>query len=386
MTFCAAACRAESARHNLREAGCYFSASDGLLEMTIPTESDFVDCLEKIDAYPLDMTEYTDGNPCCGWEEARVGGILRADNNYTHFRLRNREACEAPLSFVHDELARRRKEIFDGVVMQWLLASSEYHRVYSKLFPNGFRVISDSEVSSLRAGFIEWAFERLCKAASMENGRHASSLSLHYLYERKRIFGWQNDSFRWVRGLVSAIREYHYSKSAELMLEMKKTYKERIIKAIEGIESLRSLASDDVVMRLMSNLYDGKDLLSQFKGSQGRVERVEKLVQCLSDMIEIEPDALYPISRLDGTARARVFVYRMAEVNWREFKSYKPAQIADLMYIEGFDVQIEQRTIERQCSNFKSMGRKYWNQIEGTKGGAAYMDRLHEWRRLLDKN
>ncbi|TPQ45799.1 hypothetical protein C2U71_11050 [Burkholderia ubonensis] len=170
------------------------------------------------------------------------------------------------------------------------------------------------------------------------------------------------------------------------MLHQKKTYKERITKAIEGIESLRSLAGDDVVSRVMGNLYDGKDLLTQFKGSHGRIERIDRLIQCLSDMIEIDPDALYPISRLDGTARARIFVYRMAEVNWREFHSHKPAQIADLMYIEGFDVQIEQRTIERQCSSFMSMGKKYWRQVEGTRGGAAYMERLAEWRRLLDKN
>ncbi|HEM7881371.1 TPA: hypothetical protein U2L31_007863 [Burkholderia contaminans] len=354
--------------------------------MAIPTESEFVECLKKIDAYPLDMSEYTVDNPCYGWESELVGGILRADNNFTHFRFRNRKACVAPLAFVHDELARRRKEIFDGVVMRWLLSSSEYNRVYSKLFPNGFKVVSDSEASSLREGFIDWAFERLCRVSSIENGKHAGSLSLHYLHERKRIFGWQNDSFRWIRGLVSAIMEYHYSKSAELMLDLKKTYKERIVRAIDGIENLRSLASDDVVVRLMGHMYDGKDLLSQFKGSKERVERIDKLVQCLNDMIEIDPDALYPISRLDGTARARVFVYRMAEVNWREFKSYKPAQIADLMYIEGFDIQIEQRTIERQCSNFMSMDRKYWKQVEGTRGGAAHMERLVEWRRLLDKN
>lgn len=354
--------------------------------MAIPTESEFIECLGKIDAYPLDMSEYTDENPCCGWEEARVGGILRADSNYKHFRLRDREACEGPLSFIHDELVRRRKEIFDGAVMQWLIASAEYCRVYYKLFPHGYRVVTGAEAVDLRASFIEWAFELLCRAASQEDGAGIRSVSSHYYYARKRVFGWRNTSFRWIRGLVSALKEYHYSNSAELMLHQKKTYKERITKAIEGVESLRSLAGDDVVSRLMGNLYDGKDLLTQFKGSQGRLERTDRLIQCLSDMIKIDPDALYPISRLDGTARARIFVYRMAEVNWREFQSHKPAQIADLMFIEGFDVQLEQRTIERQCSSLMSMGKKYWRQVKGTRGGAAYMERLAEWRQLLDKN
>lgn len=353
--------------------------------MAIPAESEFVRCLSKIDDYPLNVIGCTELNPCYGWEGSSADGFF-ADNNFNNFRSKNRSACEGPLLYVFDVLSEKRRDIFACEVMRWLLSSSEYNRVYSKLFPKGFRVVSESEFARCREDFVDWAFSRLCKAANADVEGRVRSVSAHYLYERDRIFRDQHDRFRWIRGLISAIHEYHYSKSAESMLDLKKTYKDRLIKAINGIESLRSLAGDEVVMKVMGNLYDGKDLLTQFKGSQGRRERIDKLIQCLSDMIEIDPDALYPISRLDGTARARVFVYRMAEVNWREFKSHKPAQIADLMNIEGFDVQIEQRTIERQCSSFMSMGKKYWRQVEGTRGGAAYMERLAEWRRLLDKN
>ncbi|AIO75326.1 hypothetical protein [Burkholderia multivorans] len=353
--------------------------------MAIPTESEFTRCLAKIDEYPLNVIGYSDRNPCCGWEAAIVDDYV-VDNNFKKFKSRNIKECEAPLIFVWDRLSERRRDIFDSEVMRWLLASPEYLRVYNKLFPKGFRVVPEGEIAILRQEFVSWAFERLCKAANWEAKTRTRSVPAYYISERNRIFEDQKDGFRWIRGIISAIMEYHYSNSAELMLEQKKTYKERIIKAIAGIDSLRSLAGDDVVARLMRNLYDGRDLLTQFKGSQGRLERMDNLRQCLSDMLEVDPDALYPISRLDGTARARIFVYRMAGVNWREFKSYKPAQIADLMYMEGFDVQIEQRTIERQCSNFMSMDRKYWTQVEGTRGGAAYMERLAEWRRLLDKN
>ncbi|MDT6993201.1 hypothetical protein [Burkholderia cenocepacia] len=353
--------------------------------MAIPSEHDFIDCLEKIDAYPIDPTEYADRFPGSGWDREVIEQSI-ADNNFRLFKARNKPACEPSLQMVFDELGRRSGLIFDTVVMKWLLSSSEYTRVYARLFPNGFQLRSSEELEKIRGEYVDWAFERMCRAANVEDGDGFVIPARHYLNVRRQVFGNFGNSFRWIRVLVSAIREYHYSKSAELMLDLKRTYRERIVRAIEGIENLRSLANDDVVVRLMSHLYDGKDLLTQFKGSQGRVERVEKLIQCLSDMIEIDPDALYPISRLDSTARARVFVYRMADINWREFKSYKPAQIADLMYIEGFDVQIEQRTIERQCSSFMSMGKKYWRQVEGTRGGAAYMERLAEWRRLLDKN
>ncbi|MBY4768941.1 hypothetical protein [Burkholderia ambifaria] len=353
--------------------------------MAIPTESRFVECLNKIDDYPLNVIGYTALNPCYGWEGSSADGFL-ADNNFNKFKSKDRDSCEAPLLYVFDVLSGRRRDIFDCEVMRWLLSSSEYNRVYSKLFPNGFKAVSESEFTRCREDFVDWAFGRLSQAANADMEGRVRSVSAYYLHERNRIFRDQHDRFRWIRGLISAIREYHYSKSAELMLDLKKTYKDRLIRAIDGIESLRSLAGDGVVMKVMGNLYDGKDLLAQFKGSQGRRDRIDKLIQCLSDMIEIDPDALYPISRLDGTARARVFIYRMAEVNWREFKSHKPAQIADLMNIEGFDVQIEQRTIERQCSNLMSMGRKYWRQVEGTRGGAAYMERIDEWRRLLDKN
>ncbi|MCA8203176.1 hypothetical protein LGM71_19170 [Burkholderia sp. AU33545] len=353
--------------------------------MAIPTEVEFIDCLGKIDGYPLSIDDYPDEEACRGWKEATVDGFF-ADRNFLNFKLRNRAACEESLSFVFDALSKKRREIFDGAVMRWLTASTEYSSVYAKLFPNGFKVRSEDEVVSIRNNFIELSYERLCKAANTKSARELRMSPAEYLHERRRLFRHQSESFRWIRGLVSAIREYHFSNVAELMVDRRRSYDVRILKAIEAVEVLRSIANDDVAMRVVGVLYDGRNPLRQFKAGDANEERIEKLIECFRDMSKVDADTLYPISRLDGTARARVFVYRMAEENWREFQSSKPGQIADLMYLEGFDVQLDQRTIERQCKNFDSMERKYWTQVRATRGGAAYMERLQRWRQLSKKN
>ncbi|WP_175812962.1 hypothetical protein [Burkholderia contaminans] len=349
--------------------------------MTIPNETDFFDCLEAIDAYPIDPAEYSDRFPNSGWEREVVEQSI-ADNNFKLFKARNRVACEPSLHMVFDELSRRSQSIFDTVVMRWLVESAEYTRVYSKLFPAGFKVRAPEEIDKIRMAFVDWAFDRLCNAANVEEGSRFVTPARHYLNIRRQVFGDFGNPFRWIRGLVSAIREYHFSKSAELMAERRKTYRSRVEKAVGAIEVLRSIANDDVAMRVVGVLYDGRNPLKQFKDGQEQTERIDKMEECLRDMSKIDPDTLYPISRLDGTARARVFVYRMAEENWKEFQSSKAAQIADLMYLEGFDVQLDQRTIERQCANFDSMERKYWTQVRATKGGAAYMERMQRWRQL----
>ncbi|MBR7969077.1 hypothetical protein [Burkholderia cenocepacia] len=350
--------------------------------MAIPAESAFDECLSKIDSYPLSESEFEGNGYHHGWERANFEGLW-VDKNYQHFRSKNREACEEALGFVEDKLSARRKEIFGGVVMQWLLASSEYQRVYAKLFPLGFKVRSEREAKKLREEFVEWAFRRLCKAASLEGEGRLRSISANYLYEREKIFGDQKDDFRWLRALISAIREYHYDNTAEEMAERKRTYQNRIQRTIDGVRCLRSLVSDEIAMEVARVMCDGRDIFVRFKGS--RFDE-EKIVQCLDDMMKIDPDALYPISRLDSTARARVFVYRMAEANWREFRSHKPAQIADLMYLDGFDVQLDQRTIQRQCKSLTSMDKIYWTQVQKTASGAAYMERLRQWRQLINKN
>lgn len=349
--------------------------------MAIPSEHDFIDCLEKIDAYPIDPTEYADRFPGSGWDREVIEQSI-ADNNFRLFKARNRPACEPSLHMVFDELGRRSGLIFDTVVMKWLLASSEYARVYAKLFPDGFRARTPEELEKIRGAYVDWAFERLCKAATVEETDGFAMPARHYLNVRRQVFGNFGSSFRWIRGFVSAIREYHFSSSAELMAERRKSYKNRVAKAVDAIEALRAIANDDVAMRVVGVLYDGRNPLKQFKDGQEQTERIDKMEECLRDMSKIDPDTLYPISRLDGTARARVFVYRMAEENWKEFQSSKAAQIADLMYLEGFDVQLDQRTIERQCANFDSMERKYWTQVRATKGGAAYMERMQRWRQL----
>ncbi|WP_186159223.1 hypothetical protein [Burkholderia gladioli] len=349
--------------------------------MAIPSEADFVDCLDKIDTYPIHPTEYADRFPGSGWERGIVEQSI-ADNNFRLFKARNRLACEPSLNMVFDELGRRSGLIFDTVVMKWLLGSSEYTRVYGKLFPNGFKARTPEELDEIRREYVDWAFEQMCTAANVEEGSRFVTPNRHYLNVRRKVFGGFGNSFRWIRGLVSALREYHFSNSAELMSERRKSYKNRVAKAVDAIEALRSIANDDVAMRVVGVLHDGRNPLLQFKDGQDKTERIDKIEECLRDMSKIDPDTLYPISRLDVTARARVFVYRMAEENWKEFHSSKAAQIADLMYLEGFDVQLDQRTIERQCANFDSMERTYWTQVRATKGGAAYMERVQRWRQL----
>ncbi|PRG76143.1 hypothetical protein C6T58_24805 [Burkholderia multivorans] len=87
----------------------------------------------------------------------------------------------------------------------------------------------------------------------------------------------------------------------------------------------------------------------------------------LLEMKKFDPNILYPISRLDGTARARLFVYKMTDINVQHCGSPKAGLIADLMEIDGFVSQLDLRTIERQCSNYESMQRDYWRLLREGK-------------------
>lgn len=368
-------------RHNCSTTRFCYMVNTGPAKM-IPSEQDFIDCLARIDAYPIEVCEFSQCFRGIGGDfDRNKVDISIATNNYNLFRERDRAACEPSLVAVFDERCNRAAQIFSEKVMVWLLSSSQYSRVYSKLFPNGFRERSQDEISEMRRIFVDNAFESLCRAAERCGDGRFSDNRRRYYHARARVFG-DDGTFRWIRSLVDALREYHYGDAAMMMAQRRKSYRQRIHCAMDAVKSLREIASDEIAMNLMRVMYDGLNPLLRFKSHKFDEEGI---LRCLKDMSEVDADTLYPISRLDVTARARVFVYRMSEANWREFGFHKPAQIADLMLIEGFDVQLDQRTIERQCSNFESMDRKYWKQVEGTKGGAAYVQRLREWRRLSEK-
>ncbi|WP_175935983.1 hypothetical protein [Burkholderia cepacia] len=348
----------------------------------IPSEQDFIDCLSRIDAYPIEISEFSG---CfreieADFDQSAVEMSL-ATNNYNLFRVRDRAACEPSLEAVFEERSRRARLIFSENVMVWLLSSVAYSKVYCRLFPDGFREREQNEVEKIRRNFVDGSFEILCRAAERCGEGEFSDNRRRYYHARARVFG-DDGTFRWIRSLVDALREYHYGDAAAIMAQRRKTYHQRINRVMDAIRSIREIASDDVAMELVRIMYDGANPFARFKSKKFDEAGI---LQCLKDMSEVDPDVLYPISRLDGTARARVFVYRISEANWREFGSHKPAQIAELMSIEGFEVQLDQRTIERQCSSFESMDKRYWKIVEDTAGGAAYMKRRRELRQLLEK-
>ncbi|MFP3747501.1 hypothetical protein SB816_31045, partial [Achromobacter sp. SIMBA_011] len=57
-------------------------------------------------------------------------------------------------------------------------------------------------------------------------------------------------------------------------------------------------------------------------------------------------DSMYPIARLDDTVRERLFVFRIARANQLCFGKSKTSLVAALMGLEGFENQLDERTLE----------------------------------------
>lgn len=90
-------------------------------------------------------------------------------------------------------------------------------------------------------------------------------------------------------------------------------------------------------------------------------EKFEGRLRLLRSMMETDLDAIYPIARLDSTARERLFVTNMAHANRRATGKHRPSEIATLLELEGFERQMDDRSIERQCAAV----RKRWGKLIG---------------------
>ncbi|WP_186259150.1 hypothetical protein [Burkholderia gladioli] len=278
----------------------------------------------------------------------------------------------ALLSRVFDELTHQRQEIHATAVMQWLWASAEYSRAYGKLFPGHFFLKTEDDLGKAKKIFVDNSYSRL-RSAALDEDEH------RFLFSSRRSGLLRDyDFMRWQEGFVSALREYFYTNSAEMMLERRRSFKKNVESGVEAVRALRKLADDPIFMHLFRRVRDGRNILNAFMSGDERGAEIE---DSLSEISKFDPGVLYPIGRLDATAKARVFVFRMAEVNLIEFHSVKSAQIADLMNLEGFDVQLDPRSIERQCAQLDAMKKKFWTQLGDTKGGAAYMSRVFGARR-----
>ncbi|WP_146126550.1 hypothetical protein [Burkholderia multivorans] len=318
--------------------------------MTVPSVEDFIACLDLYGRYSVEPKIYE--NP---------GHIEGGSEDYIYWEatkslfLANEREFEGLLTRAYDAMVRQQTEIHHTLVMRWLDKSPPFSRAITRLFPYVERIGGLSEMQAHREIFVSSAMERLRPLAVVDGFRF--NIVKNRIFSGPSVYGW-------VGGLVSALYEYHYVNSAELISSRRKLYLSRVDDAIKAVEALQSLADDPVASNLFERVGRKRSFIKQFKSNCGNSG---DMLSRLLEMKKFDPNILYPISRLDGTARARLFVYKMTDINVQHCGSPKAGLIADLMEIDGFVSQLDLRTIERQCSNYESMQRDYWRLLREGK-------------------
>jgi hypothetical protein len=166
--------------------------------------------------------------------------------------------------------------------------------------------------------------------------------------------------------LIEAIREYHFTDRAREIVENRRQFHSRIAAAIAGLKALEGLISDQAIVNRFGTLqFHSKSEIPIL--DVHHKNRIETLAQMQSTHV----DSMYPIARLDDTAKERLFVFRMARANERCFGKAKSALIANLMELEGFKSRLDERTIERQCAALDRKKRQLFDELDATSVGAV---------------
>ncbi|MCO1349229.1 hypothetical protein L0Z31_17335 (plasmid) [Burkholderia vietnamiensis] len=318
--------------------------------MTVPSVDDFIACLDLYERYSFEPKFYDNPGRVEGGSEDHI--YWEATKSLF---VNNEGEFERLLARAYEEMVRRQTEIHHTPVMRWLDQSPSFGVAINRMFPYVERIGGLSEMRAHRDIFVSSAIERLRPWAAVDGFR--------FNIIRDRIFSGPS-VYGWVGSCVYALYEYHYVNSAELISSRRKLYLYNVENAIKAVEALQSLADDPIASSLFERVGRKRTFIKQFQSKRGNSE---DMLSRLSEMKKFDPNILYPISRLDGTARARLFVYKMADTNVQHCGSAKAAVIAELMEIDGFVSRLDLRTIERQCANYGSMQQNYWRLLREGK-------------------
>ncbi|MDR8090340.1 hypothetical protein KPB05_23050 [Burkholderia gladioli] len=253
---------------------------------------------------------------------------------------------------------RRQDELFlKHPAVNWMTSQPGFRAIERKIRPKHYRSAdSDSEPHCDDLDTVVDAHhDMICRAAKSAPPRY-----------RQRKFSAAidktlaaSDTFEnWLLGLVSAVHEYHYLDTTEVIIRNRRQLKDRTAVAIAGLHALRELQEDRAAVNRFNLLQKARGCeLSMFDTDS------ECLLQLLHNLAQSDQDSMYLLSRLDGTARERLFVFRVGRLNDRHWGKYRASLIASLMTIEGFSTQLDERTIERQCSAIQGKERQLLDEL-----------------------
>ncbi|CAE6697981.1 hypothetical protein R75465_00338 [Paraburkholderia aspalathi] len=303
--------------------------------MTVPSKSAFDKAVKKLEIANADFLR-----------PAFTRAIFLAENS-----IPARQLIEVAM-----RAASEKYSIFDDdEVLPWLEDQQPFRRVRDRCWgttdAKSVGVVSDEQ----RA---QNYYEALHKTAQSDTarGRRRFEDRLDALLGVHRI-----SIVGWVLRLVGALAEYHFADAPAKIISNRRQYLSKIRNAIVGMEAVLELEKDRAIVNRFHTLrpYEDEEL-------NLIDEDFHKRIKVLRSMEATDIDTMYPIARLDETAKERLFVFRMARANHLVWRKFRPADISILMEMEGFRVQLDDRTIQRQCADLDKHWRLLLDEIKET--------------------
>lgn len=232
------------------------------------------------------------------------------------------------------EMARSRyQRLTQFPAIEWLHSQRDFHRADAKV--NRPRGKADQFGNETSEQFSRRMAESLWNSAAA----HRPTDPTIEVIRRIAVRGSFGFSSYWLVNILSALREYFYSDTADTVLHTVKRFNE----AAAEMESVaRRLAA-------ASNEIEAMGFPGLRRLPSARYRRIAE-----DGISQIDPSVL-PIRRNDAHSRERVFVYRVWMANKRWTSNPKTDAIADLMCIEGIKHQYDTRNIEKLCQNFSAI-------------------------------
>ncbi len=239
-------------------------------------------------------------------------------------------------------------------VYSWLMSQSAFVRVIDRMF-HQMHDSAKTDAVSHRLRRIQSRYDILHKAATTERFG-PKAIALRFNRRVDSILGISESSPRsWLLTVVLSLRQYHYLDSASKIVEERRQFFSKIKDAIDGMEALSALAQTYGAKMQFSAMQMEREVIPLLD------DRFQDRSKLLRSMMDTDLDSIFPIARLDSTAKERLFVFNMAHANRRATGKSRPSEIAALLEIEGFENQIDDRSIERQCAT----ANKRWRQLIG---------------------
>lgn len=306
--------------------------------MTIPAHELFVQQIELLDA-------------------RRVQTLSLRDVDLVRDANKGREW----LVSVVEDLKQKHQQAIDHEVFRWLNDQNCFHEAGRRVFLDASLKGSTEErtteshsdpvvIDNLMDGLIEYLVRQ------EEKGIEVRRWHIEHYLEWK--IAPRNGPFQWLRSLIVALNDYNYEQSATRMPVNRRDLQANIRRALDGLRALKTITQDHIARDVM------RRFPREFQPRFLNESNIASQISALEILSQFEEDELYPLHRADATVNERFFVYQVSRSNWQVSRSSKAEAIADLMELEGFDVKMEIRTIERMCAKFRENRRKLAARLE----------------------